>query len=154
VSFSVVVLATSEDAWDRGVTVHGFWVCPDSGWNGLTGGGRRESDSSANRAAWTKRYPCSGCGRRTSRVRPARDRTWDDLPWAAHPVTLVYLQRRVRCRQCGIRTERFEFADLKARVTRRLGQQMGVDCQSMPITHAAVRYAVSWGKRAGRKPPS
>ena len=34
-------------------------------------------------------YPCSGCGRRTRRVRSAKERTWDDLPWAAHPVTLV-----------------------------------------------------------------
>ena len=31
-------------------------------------------------------YGCSGCGRRTRRVRSARDRTWDDLPWASHPV--------------------------------------------------------------------
>ena len=60
------------------------------------------------------------------------ERTWDDLPWAAHPVTLVYRQRRVDCRRCGIRTERVDFADPKARVTRRLRQQIGVDCQSMP----------------------
>jgi transposase len=93
-----------------------------------------------------RRYPCSGCGRRTSYVRSARDRTWDDLPWAAHPVTLVYRQRRIVCRQCGIRTERVEFADPKARVTRRLRQQIGVDCQSMPTSHAAVRHGVSWGK--------
>lgn len=91
-------------------------------------------------------YPCSGCGRRTRHVRSARDRTWDDLPWAAHPVTLVYQQRRVVCRQCGIRTERVDFADAKARVTRRLRQQIGVDCQSMPTSHAAVRHGVSWGK--------
>ena len=77
-----------------------------------------------------RRYPCSGCGRRTSRVRSARDRTWDDVPWASHPVTLVYVQRRVQCRHCGIRTEGIEFADPKARVTRRLRQQIGVDCQS------------------------
>lgn len=93
-----------------------------------------------------RRYPCSGCGRRTSRVRSARDRTWDDLRWAAHPVTLIYRQRRVDCRRCGIRTERVEFADPKARVTRRLRQQIGVDCQSMPTSHAAVRHGVSWGK--------
>jgi transposase len=93
-----------------------------------------------------RRYPCSGCGRRTSRVRSARDRTWDDLPWAAHPVTLIYRQRRVQCRRCGIRTERLEFADPNARVTRRLPQQIGVDCQSMPTSHAAVRHGVSWGK--------
>jgi transposase len=93
-----------------------------------------------------RRYPCSGCGRWVSRVRSTRERTWDDLPWAAHPVTLVYAQRRVRCRHCGIRTERSEFADPKARVTRRLRQQIGLDCQSMPTSHAAVRHGVSWSK--------
>ena len=41
-----------------------------------------------------RRYTCSGCGRRTGQVRSSRDRTWDDVPWAAHHVTLVYRQRR------------------------------------------------------------
>jgi hypothetical protein len=27
-----------------------------------------------------------------------------------------------------------------------LRQQIGVDCQSMPTSHAAVRHGVSWGK--------
>ena len=93
-----------------------------------------------------RRYWCGGCGRRTGRVRSARDRTWDDLPWAAHAVTVVYTQRRVVCRHCGIRTERIEFADAKARVTRRFRQLIGLDCQSMPTSHAAVRHGVSWGK--------
>ena len=93
-----------------------------------------------------RRYPCSGCGGRVSRVRSVRDRTWDDLPWAAHPVTLIYAQRRIRCRRCGIRTERIEFAEPNARVTRRLRQQIGLDCQSMPTSHAAVRHGVSWSK--------
>lgn len=99
-----------------------------------------------------RRYTCSGCGGRTSRVRDLKARTWHDLPWAAHPVTIVYQQRRVRCRRCGIRTERVEFADPKARVTRRLQQLIGVDCQSMPTSHAAVRHGVSWGaaRRAER----
>jgi YD repeat-containing protein len=44
-----------------------------------------------------RRYTCSGCGRRTSHVRSSRDRTWDDLPWAAHPVTLVYWASRIMC---------------------------------------------------------
>lgn len=93
-----------------------------------------------------RRYPCRGCGRRTGRVRSARDCTWDDLPRATHRVTLVYRQRRVACRRCGIRTERVGFADLKARVTRRLRQHIGVDCQSMPTSQATVQHGVSWGK--------
>ena len=90
-----------------------------------------------------RRYVCSGCGGRTGRVRSACDRTWDDLPWASHRVTLVYPQRHVVGRRCGIRTERIEFADPKARVTRRLRQQIGLDCRSMPTSHAAVRHGVS-----------
>ena len=34
----------------------------------------------------------------------------------------------------------------KTRVTRRLRQQIGLDCQSMPTSHAAVRHGVSWSK--------
>ena len=99
-----------------------------------------------------RRYVCSGCGRRTGRVRDAKVRTWDDLPWAEHPVTLRYPLRRLWCRHCGIRTERVGFADLHARLTRRFRQRIGLDCQSMPTSHAAVRHAVSWGtaRRAER----
>ena len=64
-----------------------------------------------------RRYVCSVCGRRTGRVRDAKTRTWDDLPWAEHPVTLRYSLRRLWCRQCGIRTERVAFADRHARLT-------------------------------------
>src|SRR5206468_5477633 len=99
-----------------------------------------------------QRYVCSGCGRRVGRVRDAKVRTWDDVPWAEHPVTLRYSLRRLWCRHCGIRTERVGFADLHARLTRRFRQRIGLDCQSMPTSHAAVRHAVSWGtaRRAER----
>jgi transposase len=61
-------------------------------------------------------------------------------------VTLIYHQRRVYCRTCGIRTERIAFADPMARITRRLRQVIGLDCQSMPTSHAAIRHGVSWSK--------
>ena len=85
-------------------------------------------------------HECSGCGRRTCQVRDANPRIWDDLLWAAHHVTVIYRQRRVYCQACGIRTERIAFADPKARITRRLRQVIGLDCQSMPTSHAAVRH--------------
>jgi transposase len=56
-----------------------------------------------------RRSVCSGCGRRTGRVRDAKVRTFDDLPWAEHPVRLRYALRRLWCRHCGIRTERVNF---------------------------------------------
>lgn len=93
-----------------------------------------------------KRFRCGGCNRPTGWVRDAKMRTWDDLPWGGHRVTLRYRLRRLNCRRCGIRSEGIGFADPKARVTRRLRQQIGLDCQSMPVSHAAVRHGVSWGK--------
>ena len=33
-------------------------------------------------------YPCAGCGRRTRRIRDAKARTWDDLPWAVASLSL------------------------------------------------------------------
>ena len=93
-----------------------------------------------------RRHVCSGCRCQTWQVRDAKDRTWDDLPWAGHRVTLVYRQRRIQCRTCGIRTERVGFADPKVRITRRLRQLIGLDCQSMPTSDAAVRHGISWSK--------
>jgi len=92
-----------------------------------------------------RRSVCSGCTRRTGRVRDAKVRTGDDLPWAEHPVTLRYTLRRLWCRCCGVRAERVGFADPHARLTRRFRQRIGLDCQSMPTSHAAVRHVVSWG---------
>jgi transposase len=40
-------------------------------------------------------YECSGCRRRMWRVRDTNERTWDDLPWTEHSVTVIYQQRRV-----------------------------------------------------------
>ncbi len=89
---------------------------------------------------------CSGCRRPTSKRRDWKIRTWEDLTWAGHPVTLIGTISRLCCPRCGIRTERVPFADPKARVTRRLQTHIGVDCQSMPTSHAAARHRVSWGR--------
>ena len=104
---SLDVQTTREDRW--GSQRNCTWILGLAGFRVVT----TESDGEAVDSRVTIRierrgsrgYGCSGCGRRTRRVRSARDRTWDDLPWVSHPVTLIYAQRRVRCRQCGIRTE-------------------------------------------------
>jgi transposase len=141
--FSLDVHTAREDEWDRDEILRGFSGCRDFG---LSLWKRPRVVTIRIERRGVRRYACNACGRRSGRVRSSRDRTWDDLPWATRHVTLTYSQRRVVCRHRGIRTERIEFADAKARVTRRLRQQIGVDCQSMPTSHAAVRHGVSWGK--------
>ncbi len=75
-----------------------------------------------------------------------RDRTSDDLPWAAHPVTLIYGQRRIRCR-------RMRHSHRARRVRRPKGPHYAPvaadDRRGLPVDadiHAAVRHGVSWGK--------
>jgi transposase len=46
-------------------------------------------------------YECSGCRRRTWRVRDRTERTWDDLPWAEHRVTLVYPHLTAKGASCS-----------------------------------------------------
>jgi hypothetical protein len=137
-----------EDTWDRDASVLGFWVWMDIGSSSSSGRpmdhgrGCGSGSSAVESEATSVRDVADGpsafemrrCGHGTT------------LPWAAHPVTLVYVQRRVRCRTCGIRTERVGFADGHARITRRLRQLIGLDCQSMPTSHAALRHGVSWSK--------
>lgn len=110
-------------------------------------------DDSASSRAWVRMERsgrsapvCSGCKRPTSKRRDWKIRSWEDLPWAGHAVTLMCQVWRLRCPRCGIRTEQVPFAEPKARVTRRLQTRIGLDCQSMPTSHAAVRHGVSWGK--------
>jgi hypothetical protein len=91
-------------------------------------------------------YACSGCRRRTWQVGIPRN----------GPGTTCR-GRRTRSRWsigsagCGVgpaafAPSRWGFAEGHARLTRRLRQLIGVDCQSMPTSHAAVRHAVSWSK--------
>jgi hypothetical protein len=52
----------------------------------------------------------------------------------------------VRHRHDDIRTEEIEFGGAKGVVTRRLGQQIGVNRQWMPTSRDAVRHGVSWAR--------
>ena len=64
-----------------------------------------------------RRYVCSGCGRRTGRVRDAKVRTWDDLPWAERPVALRYPLRRLHVTGylgCGGGRDRYGRCDPRA----------------------------------------
>lgn len=88
-----------------------------------------------------------------SRVRDAKERTWDDLPWAEHPVTLRYPLRRLWCRHCGIRTERVGFADPHARLTRRFRQRTIFD-KFHVLQHASAALMKSGAKSSFARAPS
>lgn len=72
-------------------------------------------------------------------------RRWDDLPWAGHRTKLEYAPERLDCPRCGAHaTELLAWAEPKQRQTRRLQQHLALDAYSMPLSHVATKYGLSW----------
>ena len=75
-------------------------------------------------SAETPAYRCSSCGLACQDIHSWRERQIRDLPWGTWQVWLHVEVHRVRCPQCGVRTERLPFGAGKAHYTTRLEQAM------------------------------
>ncbi len=111
-------------------------------------------------------YTCNGCGIGVTEVHDSTERQVRDLPWGAWKVYLVLEVHRVRCRRCGVKTERFDFLEGKHRHTRRFGEAVARDCEDSAVSRVAVKWSLSpqtvrridkgaltaWSKRRRRRP--
>jgi transposase len=86
-------------------------------------------------------YVCGGCGISVRDVHSWTERRVRDLPWGGWQVWLVVEVHRVRCRRCGVRTERLPFVTGKAHATTRLEAAVARDCEAAPVS----RVALAWG---------
>ena len=93
---------------------------------------------------WAAR--CSHCLAICSKLHErGKVRRWEELPAIGHRVVLEYAPERVKCKACGsCPTELLAWADPKQRQTRRLQHHLALDALSMPLTHVAVKYRLSW----------
>jgi transposase len=94
---------------------------------------------------WTAR--CGQCGAiAAGKLHERRKvRRWADLPWAGHRVVLQYEAERIKCGRCGAHaTELLAWAGPKQRQTSRLQQHLALDAFSMPLSHVATKYGLSW----------
>ncbi len=80
-----------------------------------------ETDEAANTLTLSIRqtareayYVCGGCGISVREIHSWTERRLRDLPWGTWAVWLRVEVHRVRCRRCGVRTERLPFVDGKA----------------------------------------
>ncbi len=74
-----------------------------------------------------------------------RVRRWADLPWAGHRVLVEYAPIRLKCPRCGSHSvELLAWAEPRQRQTRRLQQHVALDAFSMPLSHVATKYGLSW----------
>lgn len=87
---------------------------------------------------------CSGCGSSCSQVHESGWRTIRDMPMLGDPVWLRVQLRRVRCSGCGPRTERVQWLDRHARITRRLADFVGLWCEKLPVAHVCKLSGLHW----------
>lgn len=85
---------------------------------------------------------CGGCGHHCYRVHESGTRIIRELPMLGQPVWLRVPLRRLRCGQCGPRTERVSWLDRHARITRALADFVGANEE---VDRAAHRVVVGKG---------
>ena len=84
-------------------------------------------------------YVCGGCGISVREIHSWTERRLRDLPWGTWTVWLRVEVHRVRCRRCGVRTERLPFVAGKVHYTARLEAAVAQDCEAAPVHRVAAR---------------
>jgi transposase len=88
-------------------------------------------------------YVCGGCGISVREVHSWSERRLRDLPWATWTVWLRLEVHRVRCRRCGVRTERLPFVEGKVHYTTRLEAAVAQECEAAPVQRVAVQRGLA-----------
>jgi transposase len=84
-------------------------------------------------------YVCGGCGISVREIHSWTERRLRDLPWGTWTVWLRVEVHRVRCRRCGVRTERLPFVEGKVHYTARLEAAVAQDCEAAPVHRVAAQ---------------
>ncbi len=71
------------------------------------------------------------------------ERRLRDLSWGAWQVWLVVEIHRVRCRRCGVRTERLPFVEGKTHSTTRLARAVAHECEAAPVSRVAAKWGLA-----------
>ena len=87
---------------------------------------------------------CSGCGRAAPGYDRRPVRWWRHMAWGRTRVLLSYAPRRVRCSNCGIRTEKLPWADVQSRFSRDFEELVAYLAQITDKTHVAQMMAIAW----------
>lgn len=86
---------------------------------------------------------CPACGFGTRRVHETRRVNIADVAMFGRSTTLVWLQRRFECENCGHRhTE--DHPEFEGKVTRRFARQLVADSRHLTIRELSRRHRLSW----------
>ena len=118
------------------------------------------------RKSGNQKVVCSSCGRRVSEICEVYEREVRDLACFEYQTTVVLELYRVRCPQCGVKTEKVEQLPSKAPFSKRFEEAVGQACESAAARQVAkrmglaastvramdLRYLERWA--AGRRKPA
>src|SRR5438034_1283162 len=127
---------------------------------------RRHLTLRVRRKRGNRKLTCSQCGRRVHDIRAVYERTVRDLPCFEFQSTVVVELYRIRCPDCGIKSERSEQLPSKAPYSKRFEDSVGAACEGAAARQVArrmrlaestvraidLRYLERWEARR-RKPP-
>ena len=84
----------------------------------------------ARRKRGNKQLMCSGCGKLVSEIVESYEREVRDLPCFEYLTTVVVELYRVRCPDCGVRTEKVPLLPSKAPFSKRFEDAVGELCET------------------------
>jgi len=90
-----------------------------------------------------RKLVCSGCGRKLSQVHDLYEREVRDLPCFEYRTTVVIELYRVRCPDCGIKTEKVPQLPSKAPFSKRFEEAVGLACESAAVRRVAQQFGLA-----------
>ena len=90
-----------------------------------------------------RKLECSGCGRKIQEIAEVYEREVRDLPWSEYRTTVVIELYRVRCPDCGIKTEKVPLLPSKAPYSQRFEDAVGQACESAALRCVARQFGLA-----------
>jgi transposase len=90
-----------------------------------------------------RKLVCSGCGRKLSEVYDSYEREVRDLPCFEYRTTVVVELYRVRCPDCGVKTEKVPQLPSKAPFSERFEEAVGLACESAAARRVARQFELA-----------
>src|SRR5260370_2913488 len=90
-----------------------------------------------------RKLVCSGCGRKLSEMYDTYEREVRDLPCFEFRTTVVIELYRVRCPDCGVKTEKVPQLPSKAPFSQRFEEAVGLACEGASARQVARRFGLT-----------
>jgi len=90
-----------------------------------------------------RKLECSGCGRKFEEAYESNERAVRDLPWSEFRTTVHIEVYRVKCPDCGVKTEKVPLLPSKAPFSQRFEDAVGQACESAAARQVARRFGLA-----------